>query len=162
MSSTMALARMLTNLLRDKNVASRLVPIIPDEARTFWNGNAFFKKLAFMPMKVKSMKPVDSELPSSYREDKGQVLEEGITEAGSMSSWIAAGTSYTNHDIEMTPIYLFYSMLGFQRVGDFAWAAGDSQARGFLYRCHIWKNYFSWRRITTSRWAQSSFVIIHS
>ena len=123
---------MLTNLLRDKNVASRLVPIIPDEARTF-GMEGFFQKIGIYAHEGQKYEPVDSEQLSSYREDKkGQVLEEGITEAGSMSSWIAAGTSYTNYDIEMIPIYLFYSMFGFQRVGDFAWAAGDSQARGFL------------------------------
>ncbi len=132
MSTTMALVRMLTNLLRDKNVASRLVPIIPDEARTF-GIEGFFQKIGIYAHEGQKYEPVDSEQLSSYREDKkGQVLEEGITEAGSMSSWIAAGTSYTNHDIEMIPIYMFYSMFGFQRVGDFAWAAGDSQARGFL------------------------------
>ena len=132
MSTTMALVRMLTNLLRDKNVASRLVPIIPDEARTF-GMEGFFQKIGIYAHEGQKYEPVNSEQLSSYREDKkGQVLEEGITEAGSMSSWIAAGTSYTNHDIEMIPIYLFYSMFGFQRVGDFAWAAGDSQARGFL------------------------------
>ena len=92
-----------------------------------------FSKNRYICSRSQKYEPVDSEQLSSYREDKkGQVLEEGITEAGSMSSWIAAGTSYTNHDIEMIPIYLFYSMFGFQRVGDFAWAAGDSQARGFL------------------------------
>ena len=132
MSTTMALVRMLTNLLRDKNVASRLVPIIPDEARTF-GMEGFFQKIGIYAHEGQKYEPVDSEQLSSYREDKkGQVLEEGITEAGSMSSWIAAGTAYSNHDIEMIPIYLFYSMFGFQRVGDFAWAAGDSQARGFL------------------------------
>ena len=132
MSTTMALVRMLTNLLRDKNVAPRLVPIIPDEARTF-GMEGFFQKIGIYAHEGQKYEPVDSEQLSSYREDKkGQVLEEGITEAGSMSSWIAAGTSYTNHDIEMIPIYLFYSMFGFQRVGDFAWAAADSQARGFL------------------------------
>jgi len=132
MSTTMALVRMLTSLLRDKNVASRLVPIIPDEARTF-GMEGFFKKIGIYAHEGQKYEPEDAEQLSSYREDKkGQVLEEGITEAGSMSSWIAAGTSYTNHDIEMIPIYLFYSMFGFQRVGDFAWAAGDSQARGFL------------------------------
>ena len=132
MSTTMALVRMLTNLLRDKNVSPKLVPIIPDEARTF-GMEGFFQKIGIYAHEGQKYEPVDSKLLSSYREDKsGQVLEEGITEAGSMSSWIAAGTSYTNHDIEMIPIYLFYSMFGFQRVGDFAWAAGDSQARGFL------------------------------
>ena len=132
MSTTMALVRLLTNLLRDKNVAPRLVPIIPDEARTF-GMEGFFKKIGIYAHEGQKYEPEDSEQLSSYREDKkGQVLEEGINEAGSMSSWIAAGTAYTNHDIEMIPIYLFYSMFGFQRIGDFAWAAGDSQARGFL------------------------------
>ncbi len=132
MSTTMILVRMLTSLLRDKNVAPRLVPIIPDEARTF-GMEGFFQKIGIYAHEGQKYEPVDSEQLSSYREDiKGQVLEEGITEAGSMSSWIAAGTSYTNHDLEMIPIYLFYSMFGFQRTGDFAWAAGDAQTRGFL------------------------------
>ena len=132
MSTTMVLVRMLTNLLRDKNVAPRLVPIIPDEARTF-GMEGFFQKVGIYAHEGQKYEPVDSEQLSSYREDKkGQVLEEGITEAGAISSWIAAGTSYTNHDISMIPIYLFYSMFGFQRIGDFAWAAGDNQTRGFL------------------------------
>ena len=132
MSTTMALVRMLANLLRDKNVAPRLVPIIADEARTF-GMEGFFQKIGIYAHEGQKYEPVDSEQLSSYREDKsGQVLQEGITEAGAMSSWIAAGTSYTNHDLEMVPIYLFYSMFGFQRIGDLAWAAADSQARGFL------------------------------
>ena len=132
MSTTMALMRMLTNLLRDKNVAPKLVPIIPDEARTF-GMEGFFQKIGIYAHEGQKYEPEDSAQLSSYKEEKsGQVLEEGITESGSMSSWIAAGTSYSNHDIEMIPIYLFYSMFGFQRIGDFAWAAGDSQARGFL------------------------------
>ena len=132
MSTTMTLVRMLTNLLRDKNVAPRLVPIIPDEARTF-GMEGFFQKIGIYAHEGQKYEPEDSAQLSSYREEKsGQVLEEGINEAGAMSSWIAAGTSYTNHDIEMIPIYLFYSMFGFQRIGDLAWAAGDSQARGFL------------------------------
>ena len=132
MSTTMALVRMLTALLRDKNLSPRLVPIIPDEARTF-GMEGFFQKIGIYAHEGQKYEPVDSEQLSSYREDKsGQVLEEGITESGAMSSWIAAGTSYTNHDLEMIPIYIFYSMFGFQRVGDLAWAAGDSQARGFL------------------------------
>ena len=132
MSTTMVLVRMLINLLRDKNVAPRLVPIIPDEARTF-GMEGFFQKIGIYAHEGQKYEPVDSEQLSSYREDiKGQVLEEGLTEAGAISSWIAAGTSYTNHDISMIPIYLFYSMFGFQRIGDFAWAAGDNQTRGFL------------------------------
>jgi pyruvate dehydrogenase E1 component len=132
MSTTMALVRMLTNLLRDENVAPRLVPIIPDEARTF-GMEGFFRKIGIYAHEGQKYEPEDSEQLSSYKEEKsGQVLEEGITEAGAMSSWIAAATAYTNHDIEMIPVYIFYSMFGFQRVGDFAWAAGDAQARGFL------------------------------
>jgi len=132
MSTTMALVRMLANLLRDKNVAQRLVPIIADEARTF-GMEGFFQKIGIYAHEGQKYEPVDSEQLSSYREDKsGQVLQEGITEAGAMSSWIAGGTAYTNHDIEMIPIYLFYSMFGFQRIGDLAWAAADSQTRGFL------------------------------
>ena len=132
MSTTMALVRMLTNLLRDKNIAPRLVPIIPDEARTF-GMEGFFQKIGIYAHEGQKYEPEDSEQLSSYKEDKkGQVLEEGITESGAMSSWIAAGTSYTNHDLEMIPIYMFYSMFGFQRVMDLAWAAGDSQTRGFL------------------------------
>jgi len=130
MSTTMILVRMLTSLLRDKNVASRLVPIIPDEARTF-GMEGFFQKIGIYAHEGQKYEPVDSEQLSSYREDiKGQVLEEGITEAGAMSSWIAAGTSYTNHDLEMIPIYLFYSMFGFQRIGDFAWAALEMHKQG--------------------------------
>ena len=132
MSTTMALVRMLTSLLRDKNVAPRLVPIIPDEARTF-GMEGFFQKIGIYAHEGQKYEPEDAAQLSSYREDKsGQVLEEGINEAGAMSSWIAAGTSYTNHDIEMIPIYLFYSMFGFQRIGDLAWAGADSQSRGFL------------------------------
>ena len=132
MSTTMVLVRMLTNLMRDKNVSPRLVPIIPDEARTF-GMEGFFQKIGIYAHEGQKYEPVDSEQLSSYREDiKGQVLEEGITEAGAMSSWIAAGTAYTNHDISMIPIYIFYSMFGFQRTGDFVWAAGDNQTRGFL------------------------------
>ena len=132
MSTTMVLVRMLTNLMRDKNVAPRLVPIIPDEARTF-GMEGLFQKIGIYAHEGQKYEPVDSEQLSSYREDiKGQVLEEGITEAGAISSWIAAGTSYANHDISMIPIYIFYSMFGFQRTGDFIWAAGDNQTRGFL------------------------------
>jgi len=131
-STTMALVTILTKILRDKNTAARLVPIIPDEARTF-GMEGFFQKVGIYASEGQKYKPVDSDQISSYREDKkGQVLEEGINEAGAMSSFIAAGTAYTNHDIEMLPLYIFYSMFGFQRVMDLIWAAGDSQARGFL------------------------------
>ena len=132
MSTTMALVRMLTNLLRDKNISPRLVPIIPDEARTF-GMEGFFRKIGIYAHEGQKYEPEDADQLSSYREDKkGQVLEEGITETGAMSSFIAAGTSYTNHDLEIIPVYTFYSMFGFQRVMDLIWAAGDSQTRGFL------------------------------
>ncbi len=131
-STTMALVAILTRMLRDKSTASRLVPIIPDEARTF-GMEGFFQKIGIYAHEGQKYEPVDSEQISSYREDKkGQVLEEGINEAGAMSSFIAAGTAYANHEIEMLPLYIFYSMFGFQRVMDLIWAAGDSQARGFL------------------------------
>jgi len=132
LSTTMALVAILGKIFRDKEVAPKLVPIIPDEARTF-GMEGFFQKVGIYAHEGQKYEPVDSEQLSSYREDQsGQVLEEGITEAGAMSSFIAAGTSYTNHDVEMIPFYIFYSMFGFQRVMDLAWAAGDSQARGFL------------------------------
>ena len=132
LSTTMALVAILGKIFRDKEVAPKLVPIIPDEARTF-GMEGFFQKVGIYAHEGQKYEPVDAEQLSSYREDQsGQVLEEGITEAGAMSSFIAAGTSYTNHDVEMIPFYVFYSMFGFQRVMDLAWAAGDSQARGFL------------------------------
>ena len=116
MSTTMALVRMLTALLEIKTYHQDSVPIIPDEARTF-GMEGFFQKIGIYAHEGQKYEPVDSEQLSSYREDKsGQVLEEGINESGAMSSWIAAGTSYTNHDLEMIPIYIFYSMFGFQRV----------------------------------------------
>ena len=132
LSTTMALVAILGKIFRDKEIAPKLVPIIPDEARTF-GMEGFFQKVGIYAHEGQKYQPVDSEQLSSYREDQsGQVLEEGITEAGAMSSFIAAGTAYTNHDIEMMPFYIFYSMFGFQRVMDLAWAAGDSQTRGFL------------------------------
>ena len=132
LSTTMALVAILGKIFRDKEIAPKLVPIIPDEARTF-GMEGFFQKVGIYAHEGQKYEPVDSEQLSSYREDQsGQVLEEGITEAGAMSSFIAAGTSYTNHDVEMIPFYIFYSMFGFQRVMDLAWAAGDSQTRGFL------------------------------
>ena len=162
MSTTMALVRMMTALLRDKNVASRLVPIIPDEARTF-GMEGFFQKIGIYAHEGQKYEPVDSEQLSSYREDKsGQVLEEGINESGAMSSWIAAGTSYTNHDIEMIPVYIFYSMFGFQRVGDLAWAAGDSQTRGFLIGATAGRTTLSWGRSSTPGWSQSIISVKYS
>ncbi len=132
MSTTMAFVRALTQLLRDKEIGKRVVPIIADEARTFGMEGLFRQVGIYAPF-GQLYTPVDSEQLMSYREEaSGQILEEGITEAGSLSSWIAAGASYANHGIHMIPFFIFYSMFGFQRVGDLIWAAADMQARGFL------------------------------
>jgi pyruvate dehydrogenase E1 component len=132
MSTTMAFLRTLTTLLRDKAVGQYVVPIVPDEARTF-GMEGMFRQLGIYSSVGQLYTPVDSDQVMYYREDKkGQILQEGINEAGAMSSWIAAATSYANHGITMIPFYIYYSMFGFQRIGDLAWAAGDMQARGFL------------------------------
>jgi len=131
-STTMAFVRILAQLVKDKELGSRIVPIIPDEARTF-GMEGMFRQLGIYSSVGQLYEPVDKDQVMFYREDKkGQILEEGINEAGAMSSWIAAATSYSNHNQPMLPFYVFYSMFGFQRIGDLAWAAGDSQARGFL------------------------------
>ncbi len=131
-STTMAFVRALSTLLRDKELGSRVVPIVPDESRTF-GMEGMFRQLGIFSQVGQLYSPEDSEQLMFYREDKkGQVLQEGINEAGAISSWIAAATSYANHGVAMVPFYIFYSMFGFQRVGDLAWAAGDSRARGFL------------------------------
>jgi pyruvate dehydrogenase E1 component len=131
-STTMAFVRILTTLLKDKNIGKNVVPIVPDEARTF-GMEGLFRQIGIYSSVGQLYTPQDAETLMSYREDKkGQMLEEGINEAGALCSWIAAGTSYANQGINMVPFYIFYSMFGFQRVGDFIWAAGDSQARGFL------------------------------
>ncbi len=132
MSTTMAFVRILSILIRDKQLGKLVVPIIPDEARTF-GMEGMFRQLGIYSSVGQLYTPVDSEQVMYYREDKkGQILQEGITEAGAMSSWIAAATAYANHGISMIPFYAYYSMFGFQRIGDLAWAAGDMQARGFL------------------------------
>src|SRR5580704_10741559 len=131
-STTMAFVRILTILLKDKNIGRHIVPIVPDEARTF-GMEGLFRQIGIYSAVGQLYTPVDAETLMSYREDKkGQMLEEGISEAGSTCSWIAAATSYANHGISMVPFYIYYSMFGFQRVGDFIWAAGDMRARGFL------------------------------
>lgn len=132
MSTTMALVRVLTILTRDKKIGAHVVPIIPDEARTF-GIEGLFRSLGIYSDQGQLYKPVDADQVMYYREDvKGQILEEGITEAGAFCSWLAAATAYSNHAFPMIPFYIFYSMFGFQRIGDFIWAAGDSRARGFL------------------------------
>ncbi len=131
-STTQAFVRTLTQLVRDKSVGTRVVPIIPDEARTF-GMEGMFRQLGIFSQQGQLYEPVDRDQVMYYREDKaGQILEEGINEAGAMADWIAAATSYSTNNRQMIPFYIFYSMFGFQRIGDLAWAAGDMQARGFL------------------------------
>ena len=131
-STTMALVRILTALVKDKNIGKHIVPIVPDEARTF-GMEGMFRQIGIYSSVGQLYTPQDADQLMFYREDKqGQILEEGINEAGSLCSWLAAATAYSNHGVSMVPFYIYYSMFGFQRVGDFIWAAGDSQARGFL------------------------------
>ena len=131
-STTMAFVRIFTSLLKDKTIGPRIVPIVADESRTF-GMEGLFRQLGIYSSVGQLYKPQDAEQLMWYREDKqGQILQEGINEAGAISSWIAAGTSYSSHNQQMIPFYIFYSMFGFQRVGDLAWAAADSRTRGFL------------------------------
>ena len=131
-STTMAFVRILSALARDKSIGKRIVPIIPDEARTF-GMEGMFRQLGIYSSEGQLYEPEDHGEIASYRESKdGQVLEEGINEAGSFAAWLSAATSYSTHRYTLIPFYIFYSMFGFQRVGDLAWAAGDMQARGFL------------------------------
>jgi pyruvate dehydrogenase E1 component len=131
-STTMAFVRVLAALLRDKELGRHIVPIVPDESRTFGMEGLFRQVGIYSPFGQR-YQPQDSEQLMFYKEDEhGQILEEGITEAGSISSFIAAGTSYSVHGIPMIPFYIYYSMFGYQRVGDLVWAAGDSRSRGFL------------------------------
>ena len=131
-STTMSFVRMLSALLRDKVLGPRVVPIVPDESRTF-GMEGMFRQFGIFSQLGQLYRPSDADELMFYKEDrKGRLLQEGINEAGAMSSWIAAATSYSTSDIAMMPFYIFYSMFGFQRVGDLAWAAGDCRARGFL------------------------------
>ncbi len=131
-STTMAFVRMLGILVKDKNIGKLIVPIVPDESRTF-GMEGMFRQLGIFSQVGQLYTPQDADQLMFYKEDKtGQILQEGINEAGAMSSWIAAATTYANHGVAMIPFYIFYSMFGFQRVGDLIWAAGDSRARGFL------------------------------
>ena len=131
-STTMAWVRMLTLLCRDKKIGKHVVPIVPDEARTF-GMEGMFRQLGIYSSVGQLYTPQDKDEIMFYKEDKsGQILEEGINEAGAMCSWIAAATSYSSHGVSTIPFYIYYSMFGFQRIGDLAWAAGDMQARGFM------------------------------
>ncbi len=132
LSTTMAIVRILTKLLKDKDLGKHIVPIIPDEARTF-GMEALFRQVGIYSHVGQKYEPVDKDSLLYYREVRdGQILEEGITEAGGFSSFIAAGTSYANHNINMIPFFICYSMFGFQRIGDLIWAAGDMGCRGFF------------------------------
>ena len=131
-STTMAFVRVLAALLRDKSIGRHIVPIVPDESRTFGMEGLFRQVGIYSPV-GQLYQPQDSEQLMFYKEDEhGQILEEGITEAGSISTFIAAGTSYSAHNVQMVPFYIYYSMFGYQRVGDLVWAAGDSRTRGFM------------------------------
>ena len=131
-STTMAFVRILGTLVRDKAIGKLIVPIVPDESRTF-GMEGMFRQLGIYSSVGQLYKPEDADLLMFYKEDKkGQILQEGINEAGAMSSWIAAATAYSVHGVTMIPFFIFYSMFGFQRVGDLCWAAGDSRAKGFL------------------------------
>ncbi len=131
-STTMAFVRILSALIKDKNIGERIVPIVPDEARTF-GMEGMFRQLGIYSSVGQLYEPTDAGQLMYYREDQsGQVMEEGINEGGAFCAWLAAATSYSNHAIPLIPFYVFYSMFGFQRVGDLCWAAGDLQARGFL------------------------------
>jgi pyruvate dehydrogenase E1 component len=131
-STTMAFVQILQTLLRDKNIGRHIVPIVPDESRTF-GMEGMFRQLAIWNQLGQLYTPEDKDQLMFYKEDKhGQILQEGINEAGAMCDWMAAATSYSTHGVPMIPFYIFYSMFGFQRVGDLAWAAGDMRSRGFL------------------------------
>ncbi|RUO34079.1 pyruvate dehydrogenase (acetyl-transferring), homodimeric type [Aliidiomarina soli] len=131
-STTMAFVRVLTAMLKDKKIGQRVVPIIPDEARTF-GMEGLFRQVGIYAHQGQKYTPQDADQVAYYREDKkGQVLQEGINELGALASWVAAGTSYSTNNEPMIPVYIYYSMFGPQRVGDLVWAAGDSQTRGFL------------------------------
>ena len=131
-SSTMAFVRVLTLLMKHPELGKRVVPIIPDEARTF-GMESLFRQFGIYASQGQLYKPHDAEMFLYYKESKdGQILEEGITEAGSMASFTAAGTAYANYGVEMIPFFIYYSMFGFQRVGDLIWAFGDARGKGFL------------------------------
>ena len=127
----MAFVRLFGKLLRNKQIGKYIVPIVPDESRTF-GMEGLFRQCGIYAHTGQLYEPVDADQMLYYREAKdGQILEEGITEAGSMSSFIAAGTAYASHGINMIPFFIYYSMFGFQRIGDFIWAAADARARAF-------------------------------
>ena len=153
----MVFVRILAKLLKDKELGKYVVPIVPDEARTF-GMEALFRQVGIYSHAGQLYEPVDSASLLYYKEAKdGQILEEGITEAGSMSSFIAAGTAYATHGLNMIPFFIYYSMFGLQRIGDLVWAAGDMQAKGFLGWRNCRKDNSCRRRFTASGWQQPSY-----
>lgn len=128
----MAFVRILNVLVKDKNIGKHVVPIVADESRTF-GMEGMFRQLGIWSSVGQLYTPEDADQLMYYKEDRnGQILQEGINEAGAMASWMAAATAYSTHGVQMIPFYIFYSMFGFQRIGDLAWAAGDMRCRGFL------------------------------
>ncbi len=161
-STTMAFVRILNTIARDAALGPRIVPIVADESRTF-GMEGMFRQLGIYSSVGQLYHPQDAEQLMWYREDKhGQILQEGINEAGAISSWIAAGTSYSNHDLPMIPFYIFYSMFGFQRVGDLAWAAGGFAHARILARRHVGTHDAQRRRAATRRRPQPSLRFVHS
>ena len=153
-STTMAFVRVLSTLVKDKTIGSSVVPIVPDEARTF-GMEGMFRQLGIYTSEGQKYVPHDHQQVMYYKEDKkGVILEEGINEAGAMSAWLALATAYSTSDCPMIPFYIFYSMFGFQRIGDLAWAAGDSQARGFLIGATAGRTTSERRRFTAPGWTQ--------
>ena len=139
MSTTMVFVRLITSLLRDKNIGKNIVPIVPDEARTF-GMDGLFRQFGIYSREGQKYEPEDADKVMWYRESEdGVMLEEGINEAGAFSAWIALATSYANNSLPMIPFYIYYSMFGFQRVHDLAWAAGMLELRAFFW-CNIRKN----------------------
>ena len=150
----MAFVRMLTLLLKNPEIGKRVVPIIPDEARTF-GMESLFRQFGIYASKGQLYKPHDAEMFLYYKESKdGQILEEGITEAGSMASFTAAGTAYANYGTEMIPFFIYYSMFGFQRVGDLIWAFADARGKGFLMGGTAGRTTLSGEGLAASGWPQ--------
>ena len=151
----MVFVRLLSKLLRDPEVGKLIVPVVPDEARTF-GMEALFRQVGIYSNVGQLYEPVDMDTLLYYKEAKnGQILEEGITEAGSMCSFIAAGTAYANHGINTIPFFIYYSMFGFQRIGDLIWAAADHALPRLPDRRHRGANHPGWRRLAASGWPQS-------
>ena len=155
-STTMAFVRLLRGLMKDAGIGERIVPIVPDEARTF-GMDPLFAEFGIYHPDGQLYTPVDHKMIMKYKEsEKGQLFEEGISEAGAMSTFIASATSYSTQGCPTIPFYIFYSMFGFQRIADLVWSAADQRARGFMIGATSGENYdFERRGATTSRWTQS-------